>query len=164
MPLFNAVLLPSVGFRDRVVEFAQGKYADIADGYCLSTSVYPHITLAQFKAEDQPMLFIDGLFEPTFTTFNLRAGEGQHDGFTWVEWQVEKEGWITDLQSSVATALQEEGAEILSPLGDEYHPHMTFCRVPKAQENEIDPPLIEQSERPWIFTIGSMDENGQFLG
>ena len=72
MPLFNAVLLPAVDFRDRLVDFAQDKYADIAGGYCLSKSVYPHITLAQFKADDQPMIFIDGLFNPIFESFNIR--------------------------------------------------------------------------------------------
>lgn len=164
MPLFNAVLLPAVDFRDRLVDFAQDKYAKIADGYCLSQTSYPHITLAQFEAEDQPMIFLEDVFEPQFTHFNLRDGSGDHDGFVWVEWAVQKEQWLSDLQNGVIESLKGEGANITSAIGDEYQPHLTFCRVPKSKEEKVDPALIEQAKLPWIFTIGSSDKNGQFLG
>ena len=57
MGYFNAVLLPDVEFRDRAVDYAQEKYRDISDGYCLSRNVYPHISLCQFEADDPPMIF-----------------------------------------------------------------------------------------------------------
>lgn len=90
MGYFNAVLLPDVEFRDRVIDYAQEKYNNISDGYCLSHKIYPHITLCQFEADEQPMIFYDAVFNPIFTKANVRDGIGIHKGYSWVEWVVKK--------------------------------------------------------------------------
>lgn len=164
MAYFNAVLLPVADFKDRTVEYAQEKYADIAEGYCLSPTVYPHITLCQFQADDQPMIFIDGLFNPVFHEVHVRAGAGQHLGYSWVEWTVRKDDWLVQLQASVHDSLTSEGASVHTETGDTYYPHMTFCRIPQGKADDVELPMIEQSVKPWIFTIGMSDEAGQFLG
>lgn len=164
MAYFNAVLLPDVGFRDRVVEYAQDKYADVYEGYCLSHQIYPHITLCQFEADDQPMIFIDEVFHPVFTEANIREGKGIHQGYSWVEWLVQKDDSIVQLQETVRGALESEGIKVLTETGSDYSPHMTFCRIPVQKEDGIPVAMIEQSSRPWIFTIGSSDQMGQFLG
>lgn len=164
MELFNAVLLPGLDFRDRVVEYAIEHYTDIADGYCLSHKVYPHITLCQFEADEQPMVFFDDVFNPVFTDVNIRGGLGIHKGYNWIEWTVRKEGWLVHLQETVNSTLQSEGMKVTTGKGDKYHPHMTFCRTPEMDAKHIPLPSVEQSSVPWIFTIGSSDQNGQFLG
>lgn len=164
MGYFNAVLLPDVDFRDRVVDYAQDKYSQISDGYCLSHKVYPHITLCQFETVEQPMIFIDGLFDPIFTDANIRDGEGDHLGHSWIEWIVQKDDWIVELQNTVREALESEGAKVTSAQAELYFPHMTFCRVPTDKAQNAPLAMVEQSDKPWIFTIGSSDPNGQFLG
>ncbi|MEM6780411.1 MAG: hypothetical protein AAF569_00950 [Pseudomonadota bacterium] len=164
MALFNAVLLPAVDFRDRIVDYAQEHYAEISEGFCLSPTVYPHITLCQFEMDDQPMIFIDGLFNPVFETEKVRNGAGIHEGYQWIEWTVKKEDWLSELQETVHGALTQENALVTTAKGEEYQPHMTFCRLPKKDANSVDLPVIEQSNKPWIFTIGSSDRNGQFIG
>lgn len=164
MGLYNAVLLPDVDFRDRLVDYAQDNYDEISDGYCLSHKVYPHITLCQFEADDQPMIFIEELFEPVFTLPNIRQGQGEHSGYNWVEWLVQKDEWLVQLQKGVKDALESEGAKVTTGIGESYHPHMTFCRTPKQEIDDIPLAMIEQSDKPWIFTIGESDKNGQFLG
>ena len=164
MGYFNAVLLPDVDFRDRVVDYAQDKYSDISDGYCLSHKAYPHITLCQFEADDPPMIFIDGLFNPVFTEPKIREGKGNHQGYSWVEWIVQKDDWVVQLQDTVRGALESEGIKVTAIEGEDYYPHMTFCRTPKEISDDIELAMVEQSNKPWIFTIGSSDLNGQFLG
>jgi 2'-5' RNA ligase len=162
MQRFNAVLMPAGDFKDKAVELAQDNYADIADGYCLSHKVYPHITLCRFEAEDMPMVFVDGLFYPKITEFAVCEGEGKHEGYLWVQYSIDKEDWLVALQNSVRDNLGE--VKILSAQGDNYDPHMTFCRVPSRQKKAIKLLDILPNTKPWIFTIGHSDENGQFLG
>ncbi len=164
MGYFNAVLLPDVEFRDRVVEYAQEKYSDISEGYCLSHKVYPHITLCQFEADDQPMIFVDELFSPVFTEVNIRKGKGIHQGYSWIEWVVQKDDWIVQLQETVRGALESEGINVINENGGHYYPHMTFCRIPEEKKGSTPLAVVEQVNKPWIFTIGSSDRNGQFLG
>lgn len=164
MAYFNAVLLPDVGFRDRVVEYAQDKYRDISDGYCLSHKVYPHITLCEFEADEPPMIFIDELVHPVFIEANVRTGTGLHEGYSWVEWTVQKEDWIVQLQKTVRGALESEGLKVTTKQEEPFHPHMTFCRILSQKEDDVPLAMVEQSSKPWIFTIGSSDQMGQFLG
>lgn len=162
MQKFNAVLMPSAGFKDKIVSMAQEHYTVIADGYCLSKKVYPHITLVQFAAEDMPMVFIDGLFQPRITGFRVREGEGKHAGYVWVQYDIAKEDWLVALQASVRESLGD--VEIRSNQGEKYEPHITFARIPKSEEAAIAHLSVIENNRPWIFTIGHSDENGQFLG
>ncbi len=164
MGYFNAVLLPDVDFRDRVVEYAQENYSKKSDGYCLSHNVYPHITLCQFEADEQPMIFIDEVFNPVFTMPNIREGQGIHQGYNWIEWVVKKDDWIVQLQKTVGGALESEGLKVNTSIGELYHPHMTFCRIAKDHTDDVPLAMVEQSDTPWIFTIGESDKNGQFLG
>tara|TARA_R110002126_G_scaffold291807_1_gene459617 strand:- start:42661 stop:43155 length:495 start_codon:yes stop_codon:yes gene_type:complete len=164
MGYYNAVLLPDVAFRDRIVDYAQDKYSDISDGYCLSHNVYPHITLCQFEADEQPMIFIEELFNPVFTEASIREGKGSHVGFSWIEWVVKKDNWLVKLQETVRGALESEGINVEAAKGSHYYPHMTFCRTPKEKAGNIPLAMIEQSDKPWIFTVGCSDKNGQFLG
>ena len=164
MEYFNAVLLPGVDFRDRVVEYTIDNYIDIADGYCLSQKVYPHITLCQFQAEEPPMIFFDEVFTPVFTQVNMREGKGIHQGYSWIEWAVQKDGWLIQLQETVIGALESEGIKATTKKGKDFHPHMTFCRTLKTELEAIPLAAVEQPKTPWIFTIGSTDKNGQFLG
>lgn len=164
MGYFNAVLLPDVGFRDRVVDYAQQEYSDISNDYCLSHKVYPHISLCQFEADDPPMIFIDGLFNPVFTEPNVREGIGIHQGYNWIEWIVKKDDWIVQLQETVRGALKSEGVNVTAGKAEHYYPHMTFCRTSAERKDDVPLAVVEQSSKPWIFTIGSSDQNGQFLG
>lgn len=147
-----------------MVDYAQKKYSKISDGYCLSSKVYPHITLCQFEADDQPMIFNENVFNPIFTHADIRNGKGIHKNHSWIEWVVQKDQWLMDLQSSVTGALQSEGVKLTNASAEEYCPHMTFCRIPINRKDNVPLAAIEQSQRPWIFTIGSSDPNGQFLG
>ncbi|MCS5597624.1 MAG: hypothetical protein NZ828_10245 [Alphaproteobacteria bacterium] len=164
MRLFNAVLLPDVDYRDRLVNYAQNNYDKFSNGYCLSNKAYPHITLCQFKTDDQPMIFIDDLFTPIFTEPNIRPGDGIHKGYNWIEWLVKKDDWLVELQENVRDVLASEGAQVLTDSGPNYYPHMAFCRTSEKSLSNIPLAAVEQSEKPWIFTIGELDPNGQFLG
>jgi len=166
MKYFNVVLKPPADLSQQLVLFAQENFADKADGYCLSDTVLPHITLCQFKANEAPEVSFGNVQKvPEPTVYQLRAGKEIHEGYLWAEILIKPEPWLNDLHCRVRDELISHGAEILTK---DYMPHQTFCRLSESQKDlamaiQI-PDMLLQKHEGWTFEVGHCDVNGQYLG
>ncbi len=162
---FNAVLVPPNDLAKELVAYAQNHFATIADGYCLSDTVCPHITLCQFEAEEIPHIDIANEFiKPIYVlSTDIRKGTDIHEGYYWLSLIVEKEDWLVDLQKSVYSQLEKLGCSVKTQTGDLYNPHVTFCRTKENIEFNKDVIGFIKETKGWSFEIGQSDENGQYL-
>lgn len=157
------------------VDFAQEHFSDKADGYCLADNIYPHITVAQFSCGDEGVLQdvmyeIDSLsYEGIhfhFNDFVIRDGDGKHTGYQWAEFPVTKNEELESFHRQVVGILRKYGVEPTSKVDDEYHPHITICRIPEG----VSPASVEGAENisgcyqgDVCLITGHSDENGQLL-
>lgn len=163
MNYYNAVLLPPEKTSKEIINFAKTHYADIADGYCLSDDVLPHITLCQFKNNIMLDLnYTQTIDTPIFSQTNIRSGEGIHAGYDWIELLVKKEESLTRLAANVKDEITSLGGEVLTK---KYNPHLTLCRFQSERVKEIEFPFdIFNDKDKWKFSVGKSDMNGQFYG
>ena len=173
MPYYNTVLLPPPPLAGEITRFAQENFAAVADGYCLSAenNVLPHISLCQFKAEDFDFSSFKNMscsLTPILTELAIRYGDDIHEGYLWLELAVQKTDGLLGLQCAVRTVLERQGLSPLNGQGDNYIPHLTFCRI---MENNFDgvchtlpPKTFFLPAEGWRFAVGQADGNGQFLG
>ena len=164
---FNSVLVPPTGLAEKIKEFAMLNCAGVADGYCLSNSVFPHVTLCQFMAEKA--LPIEGAsFDVAFKKPNLRDGAGMHDGYTWFEMVVVPSPELIKVQESIANKISVLGGQISTGVGDDYYPHLKFCRIKKDMIHRLEnikvPDEFFVPVKGWRFEVGRSDKNGQYLG
>ncbi len=173
MGLYNAVLVPPADLSARITAYAQTHFGDIADGYCLSHDVFPHVTLCQFKTDAAPPAFsgfpgFDGPFDTELSGYGAHYGHGMHDGYSWVELLVYKTAALSALQKAVANHLSGHNIKSMTKIGDHYTPHVTFARVRnedyKKLPNFVPPESFFDKTAPWRFVCGRSDRNGQFLG
>lgn len=173
MSFYNAVLIPPAELSARMTAFAQAHFRDLAQGYCLSSSVFPHVTLCQFESKNAPPRFHGFLgFEEPFNIelsgYGAHYGHGMHEGYTWVELLVHKTGPLMALQQAVANHLSGHNIKPMTQTDDYYRPHVTFARVRnedyKTLPNFMPPEAFFEKTAPWRFICGRSDKNGQFLG
>lgn len=173
MGLYNAVLIPPADLSAPMVAFAQTHFKDVADGYCLSDSVFPHVTLCQFETKTVPPRFygflgFDEPFNIELSGYGAHYGTGMHEGYTWVELLVHKTGALAAFQQAIANHLSGHNIKPMSQIDDYYRPHVTFTRVRnedyKTLPNFVPPEAFFKGTYPWRFVCGRSDKNGQFLG
>ena len=83
MQYFNAVLRPPHELANALTLFAQENFSEVSDGCCLSNKVFPHITLCQFRANEMPNVSFGAINKvPEPMTYNVRIGEGIHEGLS----------------------------------------------------------------------------------
>lgn len=165
---YNIVLLPSQSLHDVLTSCAQNNFKNINNGYCLSDHAHPHITLCQYRAEHiiKPPIDINQNYSPTLNSFNTRQGHGLHQGFLWLELTVVRDDWLIDLQKTIHQYLSNQETITLTATGEDYHPHVTFCRTTPDQYNNnfhVSEKLLGTHEN-WTMVAGKSDKNGQFLG
>jgi len=166
MQYFNAVLRPSYELTEALTLFSQENFSDLADGYCLSDSVFPHITLCQFKADEIPEISFGAINKsPEPVKYNVGVGEGIHEGYLWSHLLIKPESWLNNLYELVKNKLNAHDVEIITR---DYTPHQTFCRLPESQKKfaeaiEILDMFLKQHDG-WTFEVGSSDINGQYMG
>lgn len=148
-----------------------GTCADIADRYCLSDIVFPHVTLCQFFTKervDLDYLQVKQTVSPVFLGHELRTGTGIHKGYTWFAMQVERDSVLLQAQTCIRNILLGLGYDVSTQGGLEYHPHLTFCRVKEEKADLLKqivvPSTLYTPVDGWKFAVGKSDKNGQYLG
>ncbi len=163
MAYYNAVLLPPEELSQGITRCA-AFFSDIADGYCLSDKVFPHVTVYQFEAAGKLPDFKIAKSLPVFIgKFDTHMGEGIHEGHRWVDFEVMKTKEMLELQADVKKLLDEAGFRVLNKTGAAYRPHLTLCRLQKGADIPTRP-MPSFPETLWRFAVGRSDRNGQFLG
>ncbi|MEM9469764.1 MAG: hypothetical protein AAF988_06335 [Pseudomonadota bacterium] len=171
MHYLNSVLLPPSDIAKRLVEYAQEHCATVADNYCLSDQVLPHITLCQFQADDISIfqdIEIKSPIDIELKKSNIREGDGIHNGYAWFELEVTKSEALVALQGKVAQTINERAGNISTRIGNGYHPHLTFCRTQFDKMNYLKSLKVPKKflglKKNYNFEIGYSDENGQYFG
>lgn len=164
---YNTVLIPPENLAPQFMRYA-ANFLAAADGYLLSEKVLPHITVCQFETNREiPDCALDRTEPVKFSGFNIRAGIGIHDGYSWFEMLAVKTPSLTSLQKHVANILAEGSITPLTKLGDDYSPHVTFCRVKKKNVSDWSGRIPDidfcDTETLWRYAVGVSDRNGQLL-
>jgi 2'-5' RNA ligase len=168
---FNIALIPvDQSLRDELQLLAQSYFSATQDGYILASDALPHVTLCQFRAQDQQSAL--DLFHSfgarkneglTLKDFRLRKGTAPHAGFLWAEFPVEKSRSLIDLQRDCFFHLKDGKVEVLTPV-ETYSPHVTLARL--AREPDRVPSglhRLHQKPVPFSLAIGVSSENGVFI-
>lgn len=175
MKRYNCAFVFDGALSKRLVDFSQDNFANVADGYCLSDSVCPHITVAQFACDDrskvQDMMYeIDGLSYDgvgfDFEAFAVRQGNNLNAGFQWVEFPIVKSKELETFHKDVIWIFKNYDIEPTSLIGDLYHPHVTLCRLPaqvSVPSVQVDAGFMGPYEDGVCLIFGESDECGQLL-
>lgn len=164
---YNAVLLPSADLSSKITAYVQQNCAKIADRYCLAENVLPHVTLCQFQTGKETDFEQSYDFEitPNLTRPNIRKGDSLHEGYYWIELEVEKTPELMKAHNKVYEFLASRNCTVTGKIHNKYYPHLTLCRTQRADfDFDTIPPDILGKHEGWYFAFGKSDINGQFLG
>jgi 2'-5' RNA ligase len=160
---YNAALLALDS--QRYVGEAQ-RFAKQAQGYLLGDHSLPHVTLAQFYANQQAYAaIVHDLQKVTniphleFTGFNF-GKDDREEGTWWVSLSIARNPTLMDLHQSVCTILKKHQIQPINRIGDLYRPHLTLARIQKVHLEDLSSAALDPS--PFAFVIGEADEFGQF--
>ena len=170
MARFNIALLPiDAAIRRAFVDLARSDFAAVADGYLLSATALPHITLCQFHAStEQAAIDVFHAWEGKkdldlqIENFRLRKGSPPHIGKLWAEFIVEQRQALLKQQKNCVQHVKQAGFEVFTSVST-YSPHLTLARVADtvADIPSPDPPYPHRlAFRP---SVGPSTENGVFV-
>jgi 2'-5' RNA ligase len=173
MPRYNLAYCPTDdSFAETCISFAYSELRDLADGFILNAqNSLPHVTLMQFQAEEEQ---IDLLWRQATalckTQYNVNLESmglrnSFRTGHVWVELNIIHEPVLLEMQNNVAIALKASGAELLTPFGQGYHPHLSLARLKQAPSPMPIWPDKMNLTQPQRFglTLGLSDETGSYV-
>lgn len=171
--IYNIALIPISEPLQNSFYQAASLYADKADRYVLTENeVLPHLTLCQYLAADdaaaQNVLapFTGRNMDLVISKSNYRNGATKHLGKTWVEFCINPNPPLNDLQAEIYNTLAKHGIERLTNTGAAYHPHITLARLgqhPDVMPDDLKNFAFLNKKTEWVLRIGKSDENGQLL-
>jgi 2'-5' RNA ligase len=168
MQRFNLVLLPTdANLQVLFSRISQSYFGDSQDGYMLADEALAHVTLCQFRAENERAA-IDAFLSfadkqnalLAIQQFRIRTGTDEHNGFLWAEYLVERKQTLLEMQKKCHSHLMSRGHQVLTSV-ESYSPHITLARVPHLQDNV--PSIEEIPDKDSIAfrpAVGVSTENG----
>lgn len=152
---------------------AQTLYSHMSDGYLLSSTVYPHITLAQFELSDHEEKRIQVIwqdltkfninpFKPELIGIHLIKGLNSHEGFHWAQIGVERDPLIMKAHYRSLYILSKHQLFCLNDAGDIYKPHITLARIKLSQSIPLWPVELLAAQE-FRLALGASDINGRYL-
>lgn len=153
------------------IKIAQELFSDMSDGYLLSETVHPHITLTQFETEDPKLLSTlwDNIQEykiqplmPDLIGFSFKKGKNEHKNFYWAQIAVERESNIVAMHFQMLDILKKYHLVSLIDSEDIYKPHLTLARINLRKPIPVWPEDILKSSL-FKITLGASDQNGRYL-
>lgn len=172
LPRYNVALLPTAShFQNVFADMAHAHFGVVQKDYLLGPEAFAHITLCQFRAQDEAEALEAFSSLPHQDDFRislnpqavLRAGTDQHKGFFWVEFPVEKSPELAALQRAYATHLAARGIETLTS-SRRYAPHLTLARIPDTFSGAL--PTLQTNGAPFELSVrpsvGTSTETGAF--
>lgn len=154
-------------------ETAQSLLSEMSDGYLLSSSVFPHITVAQFELNDEEKARLQILWEeiaklnikpfsPKLIGVSFIKGLKSHDGFYWAQLAVERDPLVMKTHHQVVDVLNKHQLSCLNDAGDIYKPHITLARITLSKSIPLwTSELLAAQE--FRIAIGASDKNGRYL-
>lgn len=172
-PRFNLALVPeSMDFSRQLTTTARAAFGDTSRGYLLGPRAIPHMTVCQFRADDDDharriartsSLAVDGNIAVAVDSVYFRPRPDLGTDFFNAGLLVTKTPEIEMGQHAVHQHIEQQGGEPLTAVDEGYWPHFTMAYTNRT---EIDPSLLSgwafgrQKLRP---VLGHCDENGQLL-
>jgi 2'-5' RNA ligase len=149
------------------IKEAQEQFGAVSQGYLLSQSSLPHITLAQFSTDDQEIVSkiwsdvqtsTTSIPQPLFTGIGL----SKKDKHLWgVSLLVKREPALVEIHRTIVALLEKHGLACISETGELYRPHLTLARIKEPKLLGFNDGLLEPA--PFTIALGKSDENGQYL-
>jgi 2'-5' RNA ligase len=170
---FNIALLPAdENLAYTCTYLAQTNFKEQSAEYLLGDDAYPHITICQFRAEqDQANQIWSSIENMQTESILLKFGHiyilpcsGIHAGKTWVGLTVIKAVKLVQLQKSIYETLSKLGVESATKATN-YSPHLTWarCEGDKPITITLMPPKeLWQKQYAFNLTIGLSDINGAY--
>ncbi len=167
MPRYNIVLFPQDStLQEHFAQISQKYFRSIQSGYLLGPDALAHITLCQFEApSDEKALTVFQTWPEkeslslAITETYLNPGKGNHVGFFWTGFNVEKPAELLQMQANLHAHIQACG---LAPFTDVkgYTPHFTLARL-SEKPREL-PAREEAPTKPIALspTLGLSTPNG----
>ncbi len=149
------------------IQEAQEQFSAISEGYLLSGSSLPHVTLAQFYLSDKDALLdiwhtiqdhITDIPQPKFTGMGFTKKAKNLWG---ASLSVEREPGLVKLHHIVVETLKTYNIQCISDMGELYRPHLTLARIKELKVAHFNDSLLEIT--PFVLALGQGDENGQYL-
>ncbi len=152
---------------DPFIQEAQRQFSDIAQGYLLSNSSLPHITLAQFDLDDEQKLeevwrelfaCVKDIPQPRFTGIGFSK---KAQGLWGTSLSVAREPELVNLHLMVIDVLKNHGIRSITHSKELYRPHVTLARVAEPKLSQFNDSILDPAL--FILALGQGDENGQYL-
>ena len=136
MARFNIALLPvDEALHEVFANLAQSLFATVADEYILGPQALAHVTLCHFEAPTEAAALdaFASLQEKrelllTLCMLEMRAGEGNDAGRTWIHFPIEKTPDLLAQQKACFEHLTDSGLKAFNPPST-YFPHLTLSRI-----------------------------------
>lgn len=150
---------------------AQKLFSDVSDGYLLSETALPHITLTQIELEEKKDIkalwdtikeYKIQSFVPKLIGMSFIKGLHQHKGFYWAQIAVEREPILMEMHYQILAALEKHRLTSIIDSGDIYKPHITLARIKLLSPISLWPENILESS-VFKLTLGKSDQNGRYI-
>lgn len=163
MNIFNIALVPRV-ISLKVIEYAR-YFSSISDGYLLGEASLPHVTLYQFKGNEDELARIVSELEAVDIRRSLVLRFEEFSCITfdhevyWASLMPDKVHELTEMHGLIANLINH-------PVKKNYDPHMTLMST-RDRDYELVVDSLRLDYTPlcdeFILSIGRSDEIGQYL-
>lgn len=153
------------------IKVAQDLFQDVYDGYILSETIAPHITITQFDSDDIKIpQKLWGMIEelkiqectPKMIGVSFIKGLNDHKNYFWAQIAVERDPVVMKIHNQILKLLEKNQLESLVDSGDIYKPHITLARIKLLKPLPLWPSEILESSA-FKITLGESDQNGRYL-
>lgn len=148
------------------IDFAQKHFSKVAAGYLLGAKSAPHITVAQFYADQSSYNIIKDHVTTITTSIMPRfigisfVGDAVHPDIWWAELSVARDSALLALHQKMINFLKMQKMKIINDHEDLYRPHLTLARIHATSIHSSCPNLAPS---PFILVLGQADELGQLV-
>lgn len=149
------------------IQEAQRQFATYSEGYLLSNTSLPHITLAHFRADNHEAAY--NIWEninkkatdiPEIRLLGIGLNKRNHNLWA-ASLIVERHSKLVNLHKLVINELNENNMSYRTPSGDLYRPHLTLARIKAPIINSFNEAILENTQ--FVLAFGIIDDNGQLI-
>ncbi len=169
---FILALIPPKETVAAFIQAAQMLFASDNDGYLLSETSLPHVTVCQFECDSEQEARaiwqrVDSLnIQPIplrFTGVSFVKGTGLHKEAYWTELSIARNENVMRIHRIASEIVRAQGFHSLNDSGDLYRPHLTLARIRLPDVISRWPEELLKSAGHFKLALARGDQNGQYL-
>lgn len=151
---------------ENYVQIAQQHFSKVAQGYILSDTSLPHITICQYWGKETSLIPIINTLKKIgeapkihFTGLSFTKDQEQPH-IWWAELSVAQHPDLIHLHRFVVQLLEEHQISPLNDSRDLYRPHLTFARIARLVSYDFSSEILKEEQ--FRLVLGEADDLGQF--